>query len=259
MAQRREEGSRGSQGTSRPWAPTAGGSLPGALRDEIKGLIAAQALRPGDRLPSESELMRTYGVGRTTVREAYRLLEQDGVVRSRQGRGRFVTVRPPLRRPLTALEGVTEMMASRGLVPHNRVLDVRLDEPTAPERQALQLGGGATVVRLDRLRTHERDAVIYSNDVFDRALIPRPIAEVDWTGSLFDLLAGVGRPISYCLTEVRAVVDPAVAERAGEAAGTPWLLLVQEHADAEGRPVLLSKDYHRGSDFSFDVQRVRPR
>jgi GntR family transcriptional repressor for pyruvate dehydrogenase complex len=47
--------------------------------------IADDGLRPGDRLPSQPELMRRYGVGATPLREALRMLELAGLVSVRPG------------------------------------------------------------------------------------------------------------------------------------------------------------------------------
>lgn len=51
--------------------------------------IRERRLSPGDSLPPEHELARRYGVGRSSVREALRLLESKGVIRS-AGHGSFV-------------------------------------------------------------------------------------------------------------------------------------------------------------------------
>src|SRR5690242_14132312 len=42
--------------------------------------IGAGRLKPGDRLPTERELTQSYGVGRSSVREALRMLESQGLV-----------------------------------------------------------------------------------------------------------------------------------------------------------------------------------
>ncbi|MEU9488095.1 GntR family transcriptional regulator [Streptomyces decoyicus] len=56
-----------------------------SLRQKIKmGQIS-------ERLPSEAELMRTYGVGRSTVGRALKTLKADGVIESVQGAGWYVT------------------------------------------------------------------------------------------------------------------------------------------------------------------------
>jgi DNA-binding FadR family transcriptional regulator len=62
----------------------------GTLRDEILALIRERGLRPGERLPTESEIARVFAVSRPKAREALRELESLGVVRSRQGSGRVL-------------------------------------------------------------------------------------------------------------------------------------------------------------------------
>ena len=52
--------------------------------------ILSGEYQAGDRLPSEAELCALYGVSRMTVRRAVKLLAQDGVVYTENGRGTFV-------------------------------------------------------------------------------------------------------------------------------------------------------------------------
>lgn len=56
----------------------------------LRGLITSGEMRPGDRLPSERALAAEHGVARNTAREAVRLLTDEGLVTSEQGRGVFV-------------------------------------------------------------------------------------------------------------------------------------------------------------------------
>ncbi|HKH11590.1 MAG TPA: FadR/GntR family transcriptional regulator [Rubrobacter sp.] len=51
----------------------------------IRGKISARTLRPGDRLPPETDLARSLGVSRPTVREALKVLESQNVLRSSTG------------------------------------------------------------------------------------------------------------------------------------------------------------------------------
>lgn len=62
------------------------------ISDEIKRLILNGQLKVGDRLPSESELARQFNVGRQTVREALRLLELSGYIKTEKGIGRGTVV-----------------------------------------------------------------------------------------------------------------------------------------------------------------------
>ena len=59
--------------------------------EQIIGLIESGALKPGDQLPSERELVEQLNVGRATIREALRILEAQGVISVRPGKGTLVT------------------------------------------------------------------------------------------------------------------------------------------------------------------------
>ncbi|KEA64404.1 Transcriptional regulator, GntR family [Marinobacterium lacunae] len=55
--------------------------------DEVKAMIVSEKLLPGDRLPSEKELIETFGCSKGTVREALKALEVEGLVWTRPGPG----------------------------------------------------------------------------------------------------------------------------------------------------------------------------
>lgn len=63
------------------------------IRRQIDEAIRNGDFAPGERLPSERELVETFGVSRVSVREAIRSLEAVGLVSVYQGRGAFVTDR----------------------------------------------------------------------------------------------------------------------------------------------------------------------
>ena len=59
-------------------------------QQQFEELIVSGKLKPGDRLPSESEMGKMLGVSRTVVREAVRLLSARGLVEARSGSGIYV-------------------------------------------------------------------------------------------------------------------------------------------------------------------------
>lgn len=61
---------------------------------QIQEAIRVDALAEGDRLPTERELAETFGVSRSVVREAIKVLAAQGLVESRQGSGLYVLNRP---------------------------------------------------------------------------------------------------------------------------------------------------------------------
>ncbi|HTU81882.1 MAG TPA: FadR/GntR family transcriptional regulator [Candidatus Acidoferrales bacterium] len=63
--------------------------------ERVRALVDDRTYRVGDRLPNETELCEMFGVGRSTVREAMRVLANRGVVQVRHGQGTFVASRAP--------------------------------------------------------------------------------------------------------------------------------------------------------------------
>ena len=61
-----------------------------SLQIRLEEAILSRQYPPGDRLPSEREIMGQLKVGRGTVREAYRSLQQKGLIEIRHGGGAFV-------------------------------------------------------------------------------------------------------------------------------------------------------------------------
>ncbi len=70
----------------------AGPKIPAYLRIEgtLSDRIARGAYRPGEQLPSESQLCREFGVSPMTLRRALAMLADRGLVAAEQGRGTFV-------------------------------------------------------------------------------------------------------------------------------------------------------------------------
>ncbi|WP_084125498.1 FadR/GntR family transcriptional regulator [Demequina sp. NBRC 110054] len=62
---------------------------------QVEDAIADGSLKPGQHLPSEREMMENFSVSRPTVREALRVLESMGVIRSRHGDPRGPEILPP--------------------------------------------------------------------------------------------------------------------------------------------------------------------
>jgi GntR family transcriptional regulator len=228
------------------------------LRAQLVEMIDTDGFRPGNQLPSEADLADRFGVGRSTVREALKLLEEDGLVIVRHGHGRFVAPGHRVEGPITRLESVTEMMERLGFRLSTRVLEMTTGPATSDEAQALGLVTRAEVVRVARLRLQGDDPVIYSVDVFPRSLLDVAPEELDWTGSLLATLERLGHRLVSATALIRAVRPPdAVAAQVGVQPLDPWLLLIQQASVADGTHILYSHDYHRGDLFTFEALRRR--
>jgi GntR family transcriptional regulator len=229
------------------------------LVELIRQMIAEEGMRPGDRLPSESEMAERFGLGRSSVREALKLLEQDGVIYVRHGLGRFVSPIGGLEvdRPITKHESTTEMLSSRGFLYSTTVLSVDVRAPTDEEAQALGVLPGAEIVQLRRVRHRRRRLLVYSISMFPADLVDTEGLDSDWfEGSLSAWLAERGAAPVSSAAQIRATSLPSEVEPLDPSdSEVEWLLLIERCVSSTGSPVLYSLDYHRGDVFSFHVLR----
>lgn len=69
-------------------------SLPEKLSDDIVSYILEKELKPGDKLPNESILSKEMGAGRSSLREAIKLLASRNIVTVKQGSGTYIASTP---------------------------------------------------------------------------------------------------------------------------------------------------------------------
>ena len=63
------------------------------VMEQIKELIASGKYKPGDKLPTEHELAEKFGIGRSSIREAIKIFNYLGVLKSKAAKGTFLSDR----------------------------------------------------------------------------------------------------------------------------------------------------------------------
>jgi GntR family transcriptional regulator, transcriptional repressor for pyruvate dehydrogenase complex len=116
------------------------------VADRLLALIADRSLRPGDPIPAERELVESYRVGRSSVREALRMLESRGLIEAR-GNGSFAVsdFRNPLTESLGLLLSVDEA-DGRELFEVRRILEGETAALAAARREQAHLARMATAI-----------------------------------------------------------------------------------------------------------------
>ena len=123
------------------------------LVDWLRADLATKA--PGDRIDSEPQLAKRFGVSRFTVTRAIEILVDEGLVNRRQGLGSFVAA-PPLKRTPSYLLSFTEAVQSQGRFASHRLLNFG----PVLWREGLPYPEGSPLIALDglvTLPTKERD------------------------------------------------------------------------------------------------------
>jgi GntR family transcriptional regulator len=227
-------------------------------RDAVMELIARDELKAGDKLPSEAELSQMFNISRPTLREALKLLEQDGIIFTTHGRGRFVSAAAALRveRPITAYESIASMLRELGYKPQTRVMSVGEQPADKETARALRCRIGTPVVAVERLRHQGMEPLIYCVEIIRRDCLPETLDADSFKGSLNDLLALKRKRPRMSSASVSAVKLPAAITRVvGTKYAGPWLLITETCFTDRGEPVIFARDYHRGDAFSFNFSR----
>jgi GntR family transcriptional regulator len=151
------------------------------VAEAFQRAIATKTYKPGDQLPSESELVAQFGASRPTIRRALRELQLRGLIRTRQGKGSLVRPPSPIAITLTAenyrrhqregRRGFDAQVREQGHRPHQDSVEVATTP--APPEVALRLGikeGAAVVTRRLRFLVDDQPVQLVSV-YYDPALV----------------------------------------------------------------------------------------
>lgn len=158
------------------------------LLADLRRRVAAGEFAEG--FPTDEELRQAYGVSRQTVREAARRLQADGVIVRQRGRGSALAG-SVLEQPLQALYSLASTAEDLGLPERSEVRTLRR-EPAGPAAEALDIGEGAAVVYVERLRFVGEEPLSLHRSWLPATLAKGLLRRDLSSGSLYDALADSG-------------------------------------------------------------------
>lgn len=121
------------------------------LYQDLKKKIIQGHWQSEERLPSEYELCRTYGISRLTVRKALEELFREGHITRSRGKGTFVSEKKR-EENLTTLQGFTHEVLNKGQTTSSVVLENRLIQAPPEVLQPFRISEDTPVILLKRLR-----------------------------------------------------------------------------------------------------------
>jgi DNA-binding FadR family transcriptional regulator len=162
---------------------------------QLQQQIVTGKYKLGDKLPSESEMMRQLGVGRSSVREAIRILSNSGLLKVRQGLGTFVLVENGTYVPwYQRLQNAN----SQDLHEVRQLLELKIAEKAAMNRTQKDIDKMTTLLkkRLDAAQKNLPEKCIEADIAFHIA-----IAEATKNNILTDLYKNIAAQIKKSFRE----------------------------------------------------------
>ncbi|MFI0423792.1 GntR family transcriptional regulator [Spongiactinospora sp. 9N601] len=219
------------------------------VASELRRAIYSGDLGPGDQLPTEADLMSSYGVSRNTVRLALGELVNEGLISRTPRRGSIVRDRRPLlmypQRELTPQpasaprEAFGFAVSQEGREP-SQVIEVSIVEP--PEEIAIRLelpDGGLAVVRR-RLRFVDGQPYNTNDSYFPHALVgdSEIVRPGDIVRGANRVLEELGHPQVRVVDDISArMPTPTESARLELEPGTPVVEYVRVGYDSDDVPV----------------------
>lgn len=232
------------------------------LENLLREKILSGAFVAGDRLPTESDLVRDYGVSRITVRQALTALAEEGLIERQQGRGTFVAERRTRRRPFEGaihLTGSLDELIDMALDTPIKVLETTRIEADQREAELLGLQSGEPVYRFKRLRLREGKPFSLIVNYLPAEIGARFTNEELSSGSLLRLIeTKFGAPLHSAKQQITAdLADPYVAGLLDVRVGAPLLSIERTVYTEGGRPVEYVHVLYRSDRYNYTIYLTR--
>jgi GntR family transcriptional regulator len=168
-------------------------------------MIRSGEVRPGDRMPTEAELVESYAVSRTTARRALDELRRQGLVAREPGKGTFV-LPPRLDAPIPHLHSITDEIEHLGYRPGIVPLSVEQVEADETVAEQLRVPVGSTLLMVTRSRTADGEPVYVSDSTLNTVAFPDLAAADFSTDGMYRIFERVtGLPLAKAVQWLSAV------------------------------------------------------
>ncbi|MDO3651200.1 GntR family transcriptional regulator [Nocardia mangyaensis] len=209
----------------------------------------------GAHLPSEPELMRTFGAARGTVRQAVTLLAAEGLIGVRQG-ARRVVLRNERSQSFAELHSFAQWAHLHGYEIASRVHSQRRRPATEVDCRKLNLSADAQVLEVLRVRSLDGEPVLLERTVYPPFLADEieqlPADCVSVTESLRER---VGTIFAYGEHLIDAVAAGSTDARLlGVRRGSPLLRQRRTTTTPDGTPAEYSDDRYRPDSVTFSIR-----
>lgn len=233
---------------------TGSGTLYAQVHADLLRKIQSGQLKVGDQLPTESELMKTFGVSRSTIRRALDELRRQEYIERKPAIGTFVS-KPSVDAKIRGLHSLTDEVIEMGMTPGSRVIGLAKVAASKEQANFLGIDAGSPILKLDRVRTANEYPFFVATSYLNLGIYPEleAVDYMDPSLSLLDTYWKVlgQRPIRMSQLASATLAPRMAQEVFGISAGSPMLLLERSVYLEEQAAVEYVCAYFRGDSYKF--------
>ncbi|WP_085524427.1 GntR family transcriptional regulator [Tuberibacillus sp. Marseille-P3662] len=224
------------------------------LKGILKGEISKGVYKYGDKIPTETDLCKIYGVSRITARRAVSDLVKEDILYRQQGKGTFIKSHS-ITRELLSVDGFSEFVSSKGSNPHSKVISKELVEATSELSKKLNTPINVELLKLVRLLYIESEAFVLDIAHYPMNRFPNLIQYIKDSRSTYEILKNIYNVYpstsKKLLNIVLATNEEAMLLNCE--AGEPLYKFDKVAYDSEKKPVHTSVFYVVGKRATFTV------
>jgi GntR family transcriptional regulator len=210
-------------------------------------------LAPGEKLPRELDLAKSFGVSRVTLRQALSILEADGLLERARGHGTFITKTHKIP-PKIKLTGIIERDFPAG--EKRRLLSIDEVAATPDVEEFFDLPENSRLTRFRRLRMNENSPYCYIMNFLPSNLGQKVTRKDILNRSMFDIIKKRLRIRIGKINQTfeARTADNEVAEHLKIGILDPVLYVETFAYDVGGEPVEFSQIYYRGNRHKYSIE-----
>jgi len=217
--------------------------------------ISLEVYKPGDLLPTESDLIKKYKTSRTTVRKALSSLVEDGIIYRKAGKGSFVQKGFLKKKPQMLLRGSFAAIQAAAEELKVKVLKFEYLQPPPDVKEKLQLGDSERVLRVERLHFCNEIPFLYSTN-FLSEIEGRFLSLSDFEN--FTVVELLSTKCKQTLKEAIQTFNAVVADNRRSKAlnipvGFPLLSIERISSSVDNRPINLFIGFFRSDSYVFSA------
>ncbi|MEN6601104.1 MAG: GntR family transcriptional regulator [Bryobacteraceae bacterium] len=227
------------------------------IAEGIREILKRGLMSAGTVLPPERILCEQYGVSRMTLRQAFDVLNREGLIETQRGRGTFVSPKR-LAKQQQEMRSFTEEIRARGGAPSSQLVSLLVQKATAEARHFFGDPMDDRVFEIQRLRFSDGEPLALETVQIPCRLCPN-LDRFDLANhSLYKILEeNYGLMLTHCVEEISAARPERMHKKLLGAPTPVAVLVIKRKTYAAEVPVEFGTTVYRAEAYSAIVRSVR--